>query len=612
MRTVPASRLLGADRAPQHRPIRPKRDEDGLAAGPVAPVEPPARAASLLCEDESTRQRLLDMEVHLHSARLAAFAMLSAGALILAPWVGWSPLLAVVVSFIAFSLAGARMSRSARPEYWFMGAWSVSQAAIGVAILMTGGPHSVFLPWLAIHAVKLSMRFKLRGVIVGVLWTILVMLAVTVGVSPAAVAAHPERLIVALVLLGGVVVLSTALMRSDVKHRADAIIDPLTGLFNRQALAARAGEILKQGSTSAAPLAVLIGDLDHFKRVNDRHGHHVGDAVLREVASVLRVNVRTLDYICRYGGEEFVILLPRTDEARALAAAERVRRVIAAAHPAELELTMSIGVSVAGRQRIEFDDLLIAADRALYRAKVEGRNRVCLGRAYDGVRIELPDASIAARSAERHEAQDGQAGTQAGQRETPAEQLEAQTGQREATPAEAFALARRMFLKGEPVELASLAERLDVPDERLADWCGDRESLLGEVIAGLSTDLLIRAKAEHSGQRGAARVLAVYEQFASGVANFRPLHLLLQTEPQQALTMLTSSGGHVHPAAVSQMHALLIEERARGALQIPEGELQNLAYAIVRLAEAFLYDDAVLATEPQIQRTTRIVARLLD
>ncbi|HEY5389905.1 MAG TPA: QsdR family transcriptional regulator, partial [Solirubrobacteraceae bacterium] len=289
--------------------------------------------------------------------------------------------------------------------------------------------------------------------------------------------------------------------------------------------------------------------------------------------------------------EEFVILLPRTDEARALAVAERVRRVIAAAHPAGLEMTMSIGVSVSGRQRIEFDDLLIAADRALYRAKVEGRNRVCLGRAYDGVKLEIPAASIAARAAEG--------------RKAPAPR-------REVTPGDAFELARHMLIKGEPVELATLAERLGVAPRRLEGWCGDRDSLLGEVIATLSTDLLLRAKEEHADLRGTERVLAVYEQFACAVANFRPLHLLLQANPQATLQMLTAGSGHVHPAAVSQIHALLIEEHARGALQMPDSELRSLAYAIVRLAEAFLYDDAVLATEPQIQRTTRIVARLLD
>jgi diguanylate cyclase (GGDEF)-like protein len=590
VRTISSSRLLGAD-AREHAPITPKRDGDGPVVGPQPPVVPHERAVSLLCEDEPTRRRLLDMEVHLRSARLAAFAMLLAGALILVPWLGFSPPLAVVASFVAFAVAGARMPRSARPEYWFMGAWIFSQASIGAAIVITGGPRSALLPWLAIHAVKLSTRFKLRGVIVGVVWTVIVMIAVTVGVSPGVVAAHPEPLIVALVLLGGVVVLSTALMRSDVKHRADAVIDPLTGLFNRQALAARATELLTKSRASEAPLAVLMGDLDHFKRVNDRQGHHVGDAVLREVASVLRANVRTLDYVYRYGGEEFVVLLPRTDEARALAVAERVRRVVAAAHPAGLEMTMSIGLSVAGRERIEFDELLIAADRALYRAKVEGRNRVCLGRAYDGVQLEVPAASVAARAADR--------------RETPG-------ARREATPADAFELARRMFVKSEPIELATLAERLGVPPERLDDWCGDRESLLGEVIATFSTELMQRAEEEHAALRGTAKVLAVYEQFACAVANFRPLHLLLQAEPQATLRMLTASSGHVHPAAVGQMHALLIEEHARGALDTPEEELRSLAYAIVRLAEAFLYNDAMLATEPQIQRTTRVVARLLD
>ena len=146
----------------------------------------------------------------------------------------------------------------------------------------------------------------------------------------------------------------------------------------------------------------------------------------------------------------------------------------------------------------------------------------------------------------------------------------------------------------------------------MADWCGDRESLLGEVVAALSTDLIVRAKEAHAELRGSERVLAVYEQFTCAVANFRPLHLLLQADPGATLQMLTSGSGHVHPAAVNQIYGLLIEEHACGALQMPESELRSLAYAIVRLAEAFLYNDAVLATEPQVQRTTRIVARLLD
>jgi diguanylate cyclase (GGDEF)-like protein len=545
--------------------------------------------ASLLCEDESTRQRLLDMEGHMGSARRAVFVMITAGLAILAPWVGWWPLLAILTTFFGYWLAGRRMPRSARPEYWFMGAWAFSQAATGVAVLATGGPRSVFPPWLAIPAVTLSSRFKLRGVITGVIWTVVVMLGVTVCVSPAAVAERPQRLIVPLVLLGGVVVLSTALMRSDVKHRAEAVVDPLTGLFNRQALAVRAAELIEQARVSGMPLAVLIGDLDEFKRVNDRHGHHVGDAVLRETASTLRATLRTFDYIYRYGGEEFVILLPGTDEARALATAERVRDAIAAAHPSGLRITLSLGVSVGDGHEGDFEDLLIAADRALYRAKGEGRNRVCLGRAYDGVDLEMPEASPAAMAA----------------------LVPAGHSEHGATPADAFELARRTFVDGEPLDMRALAGGLGVSLETLEEWCGDRESLLGEIVASLALDLLQGAKLEHGHERGTARVLAVYEQFACAAANFRPLQTLLHDDPQLAMRILTSRTGHVHPAMVNAIHALLGEERELGALATPKQELRNLAYAIVRMAEAFLYNDAMLATEPQIHRSTRMVGRLM-
>ncbi len=554
-----------------------------------------AKGASLLCEDEATRQRLLDMESHLSSARLAVFAMITAGMAILAPWIGWWPLVAVFTSLAGYWLAGRRMPTSTRPEYWFMGAWSFSQAAMGIAIAATGGPRSVFLPWLAIAAVTLNSRFQLRGVIMGVIWTIAVMVAVTVGVSPEAVADRPQRLIVPLVLLGGVVVLSTALMRSDVKHRAEAVVDPLTGLFNRQALAVRAAELVEQARVSGFPLAVLIGDLDEFKRVNDRHGHHVGDAVLRETASTLRATLRTFDYIYRYGGEEFVILLPGTDEARALATAERVRDAIGAAHPAGMRMTLSLGVAVGDGRTGDFDDLFIAADRALYRAKAEGRDRVCLGRAGRGAVSEPPASSPAAEAA-------GQTGGSA----VP-NWWQGKAG----TPAGAFELARRMFVDGEELELPVLAERLQVPVETVREWCGDRESLLGEINAALGLELLRRAMDRHGEQRGSARLLAIYDEFVCASAGFRPLQLMLQRDQQLALRVMTSRSGHVHPAMVGAVHELLLEEHGRGALATPEPELRNLAYAIVRMAEAFLYNDAMLASEPQVHRSTEMVGRLV-
>ena len=106
-------------------------------------------------------------------------------------------------------------------------------------------------------------------------------------------------------------------------------------------------------------------------------------------------------------------------------------------------------------------------------------------------------------------------------------------------------------------------------------------------------------------------MLAVYEQFACAAASFRPLQMLLHEDPQLAQRILTSRTGHVHPAMVNAIHALLGEEYELGALATPKSELRNLAYAIVRMAEAFLYNDAMLATEPQIHRSTRIVGRLM-
>ena len=157
-----------------------------------------------------------------------------------------------------------------------MAAWAFAQLMIGMSVVLTGGPRSLFLPWLAIPAVTLSARFNTRGVVAGVLWTAAIMIAVTVGVNPTVIADSPQRLLVPLTLLTGVAMLSTALMRSDVKHRAAAAVDPLTGLFNRQALTLRAAELIEQSHVIQTPMGLMIGDLDHFKKVNDRHGHLVG------------------------------------------------------------------------------------------------------------------------------------------------------------------------------------------------------------------------------------------------------------------------------------------------------------------------------------------------
>jgi two-component system cell cycle response regulator len=159
--------------------------------------------------------------------------------------------------------------------------------------------------------------------------------------------------------------------------------DPLTQLLNRRALTERITAEMERALRYDASLALLMVDLDHFKRVNDTHGHLIGDDVLRDMAALLRGLVRENDLVARYGGEEFVILLPETDDAGALAFAERVRTAVRAqpfaARPGEeaIALTASIGVAAFPAARIEtVEDLFARADAALYRAKADGRDRV--------------------------------------------------------------------------------------------------------------------------------------------------------------------------------------------------------------------------------------------
>jgi len=585
------------------RPARDGGDGDGrsstwagLASSPV-PVDRLAGGPSLLCRDEATRRRMLDMENHLRPARVTVFALLAGTLVVLGPWIGWWPLAPLAGAAVGFRLADRLGARSRRPEYHFMVAWCLAQLMIGVSIVFTGGPDSVFLPWLAIPAATLSARFNARGVIAGVTWTTLITLAVTIAVSPAEVAASPQRVLVPLTLLAGVGLFSAALMRSDVKHRAAASIDPLTGLFNRQSLALRAGELIAQARFTDTPVAVLMCDVDHFKHVNDRNGHMIGDQVLRELANTMRTTLRTFDYIYRYGGEEFVVLLPGSDEAAAVAAAERLRAAVALARPADLDMTISVGVGVCAQAgaAVELDDLLVAADRALYAAKADGRDRVCVSRATDGVAVQPPPASLAAQAAGRCElAGDPGAG----------EPLAA-------TPAAAFAAARTTYLMGRRLDMAALAAQLGVSGQTLARWCGEREQLLGEVLASLSETLLAAASENHREDSGVSRILAVYRQFVGALVNAQPLQIFLRQEPQAALEILTSADGHVHPRTLAAVRRLLLEEQRAGAFT-PKTDVRSLAYAMVRLTEAFLYHNTVLATEPQVERGTRVVALLLD
>ena len=168
----------------------------------------------------------------------------------------------------------------------------------------------------------------------------------------------------------------TARKAAERRIRYLATTDTLTGASNRGEFSRRLAEEIARTHQHGTPLGLVMFDLDHFKRINDGYGHDVGDTVLRGVTGVVRENVRLGDVIGRWGGEEFMLLLPKSDLAITLAVAERLRASIEARHFEPVErVTASFGVVVLA-QGEGFDALVKRADVALYRAKSAGRNRV--------------------------------------------------------------------------------------------------------------------------------------------------------------------------------------------------------------------------------------------
>ncbi|MFZ5656081.1 MAG: GGDEF domain-containing protein [Pseudomonadota bacterium] len=163
--------------------------------------------------------------------------------------------------------------------------------------------------------------------------------------------------------------------------RVQSVRDPLTGLFNRRHLTDALEREVKRCDRRERPLSVVMIDVDHFKRFNDLHGHAAGDAVLKAVAQALQATTRSEDILCRYGGEEFTLVMPEAGHADALRRAEQIRQAVSQVEVvhdgARLPpLTASLGVASypeAGRDPCV---LLSQADAALYRAKAAGRNQV--------------------------------------------------------------------------------------------------------------------------------------------------------------------------------------------------------------------------------------------
>ena len=337
------------------------------------------RRASWLCATQADRERVLDMEPRLKPLRSASFALLAVALAVSGPWIGWWTFIPLAGAGVIFYLSDRGLDSSPHPEYRLAAAWLGSEVAIAASVALTGGPRSAALSWLVLPVVTLAARFEIRGVCAGTAIAAILMLVSSVGVDPAEVVANPTSVVHGLGLLGAVALLSVALMRSDVQHRNESVIDPLTSMLNRHALAGRVAELRDHAKIVHQPIGLIVGDLDHFKAVNDTHGHATGDSVLCDVAYTLRKRLRAFDLAYRLGGEEFLVLLPGADLAEAAEIAETLREAVAAAAPGGLAVTMSFGVSASAPGSFDYAEVFRAADEALYAAKAAGRNCVRQG-----------------------------------------------------------------------------------------------------------------------------------------------------------------------------------------------------------------------------------------
>jgi len=179
-----------------------------------------------------------------------------------------------------------------------------------------------------------------------------------------------------------IVELQDALLAAQEALKEQATTDALTKLWNRRTIMEILDRELGRTARGSSPLGIVLGDLDHFKSVNDTYGHQTGDAVLRETARQMKASSRNYDSLGRYGGEEFLLILPGCDGDAAECQAQRMRLEVEA-HPVsfagkKISVTCSFGVtSVPGGVRAKADEVIKIADEALYEAKQQGRNHVC-------------------------------------------------------------------------------------------------------------------------------------------------------------------------------------------------------------------------------------------
>lgn len=338
------------------------------------------------------RERLLDMEQRLRPARRQTFALVGVVLACCAPWIGVLSLVFMLAAAAVYAVTEVLTPRFRQPATLYFAAWVLVEAILATSIAMSGQLRDYAVSLLVIPVFTLNARFSSRAIVVGVVLAVVAMLAVILTGPLGAVERDPPIVVIPVMLAVACARLTNPLMLSDIENRRGVRIDGLTRLLNRRALESRAADLAQLSAVDGGGVAMIVCDVDRFKEINDSQGHATGDAVLRQVATVLRSVSRATEMTYRLGGDEFVILLPGADLRAASSHAERLRSQVAAASFAGgLKITMSFGVAASAPGEVfDYPMVFASADGALYAAKGAGRNRVQTPAARDGSRSPAP------------------------------------------------------------------------------------------------------------------------------------------------------------------------------------------------------------------------------
>jgi len=333
---------------------------------------------SWICRTEFERQRFLDMHRRLLPINARLLVLL---VVLIAPFYDATEapvgLIPALVALVVFGVFQRRATSFARPELWVFTALLGSEIAIGAAAVLGHMQHAGGLAMIIWPAAGVSGRFRSLPVLIGTVFAAGVIAVCSLAFEGQATLENPLLLSLMLGALICVCCVSMTLRDSDVEHRGAAVLDALTGMLNRSALKGRMAEIEEQSKLSGQPVGLIIADIDHFKAVNDTHGHAAGDAVLRHVAYILRRELRAYDLAYRLGGEELAIVLLGATVEDATARAEQLRAAIEGDPFGDVPVTASFGVAAsAAGTAFAWDEQFERADAALYEAKAAGRNEV--------------------------------------------------------------------------------------------------------------------------------------------------------------------------------------------------------------------------------------------